>query len=82
MSYRSEYEGGGYCTRCSQKLEAGQRCNCVEARQPTLRDQFAMAAMQGMLARSGGRTTGLTETAYYYADAMLKERSKGENSQD
>lgn len=59
---------------------------------PTLRDQFAMAALTGLLANSGGpvqasalRGTGYVnhETAdvagwaYELADAMLKEREEG-----
>ena len=43
----------------------------------TLRDEFAMAALQGILA---GRWTGNPDdfalTAYAHADAMLKERTK------
>lgn len=45
---------------------------------PTLRDQFAMAAMTGMLANpnNGGTYELLAEAAYGYADAMLAERAK------
>lgn len=40
---------------------------------PTLRDQFAMAALTGQM----GRTTEyLVKMAYEIADAMLKEREK------
>ena len=43
-----------------------------------LRDQFAMAALQGMLANPnlGGTRDYVVEAAYKYADAMLKERVK------
>lgn len=46
-----------------------------------LRDQFAMAAMQGMLAACNGPAWGinmfpLAESAYKYADAMLKARKE------
>lgn len=43
-----------------------------------LRDKFAMAALQGMLADHSlnGAKNSLVEWAYKYADAMLKERVK------
>jgi len=40
---------------------------------PTLRDQFAMAALTGLLA-SGRNTTVLPKEAYPIADAMIKAR--------
>lgn len=58
---------------------------------PTLRDQFAMAALTGLLANSGGPVqanpmsatgyanhdaAGVAAWAYEIADAMLKEREK------
>ena len=45
----------------------------------TLRDYFASAALQGMLAATpeAGRIA-TSELAYLYADAMLKERERGE----
>lgn len=43
----------------------------------SLRDYFAAAAMQGMMARIGGHDAYLiSHDAYIVADAMLKERSK------
>lgn len=53
-------------------FEAGKR----EYGAVGLRDKFAMAALQGMLAdRSiGGTIGGIVEWAYKYADTMLKER--------
>lgn len=55
--------------------------------QPSLRDQFAMAAMQGVLAsndygafRGGALIEGVALTSYRIADAMLTEREKSTNS--
>jgi len=45
----------------------------------SLRDYFAAAALQGMLANGGGGTSTLEGDAalvYRYADAMLAERRK------
>ena len=44
---------------------------------PTLRDQFAMAAMQGMLAQYRLKDTqeNFAKAAYSQADAMLKARA-------
>lgn len=44
----------------------------------TLRDQFAMAALQGMLSHplSTCSTSSDVQAAYAFADAMLKERDK------
>ena len=47
--------------------------------QPTLRDQFAMAALTGMLAacpHPEELITRRSNTAYEYADAMLKARAE------
>jgi hypothetical protein len=45
---------------------------------PTLRDQFAMAALQGMLANvhSRGTLVEFVTDAYVFADAMITERAK------
>lgn len=43
--------------------------------QATLRDQFAMAALTGMLMRSVGYEE-TAEKAYKFADAMMKERGE------
>ena len=62
----------------------------ADPNEPILRDQFAMAALTGMLANGtlveGLETLGvrgaergaehITGRAYEYADAMLKERAK------
>lgn len=42
--------------------------------QPTLRDQFAMAALTGLLAHEACAATEASECAYRYADAMLEAR--------
>lgn len=55
----------------------------VEFFEITLRDQFAMAAMQGLIEKdlSGDRTDAccrrLADLSYYIADAMIAEREKG-----
>ena len=45
-----------------------------------LRDQFAMAALQGLLANSGMNTGNadfvIAEATYRFADAMIAEREK------
>jgi hypothetical protein len=41
-----------------------------------LRDQFAMAAMQGMLASGIKAKSHISENAYEYADAMIEVREK------
>lgn len=41
-----------------------------------LRDQFAMAAMQGMLASGIKAKSHISENAYEYADAMIEVRER------
>lgn len=45
-----------------------------------LRDQFAMAALTGLLSKSGPTTNFSNDArnAYFYADAMLKQREKND----
>lgn len=44
---------------------------------PTLRDYFAAAALQGLVARDAlSNAADYAEAAYYYADAMIKESEK------
>lgn len=49
---------------------------------PTLRDQFAMATLSGLLdgtqVVTSGTAKAIAEDAYKMADAMLAERAKGE----
>lgn len=50
----------------------------------TLRDYFAGQAMMGLIHRFGESLTikdgeGLSATSYFYADSMLKERTKQTN---
>ena len=47
----------------------------IRERRPTLRDQFAMAALTGLLADpASSGPEGCARVAYAYADAILKER--------
>jgi hypothetical protein len=46
------------------------------AAQPTLRDMFAMQAMNARLIAGQAMGMELCNNAYYLADLMLKERSK------
>ena len=64
--------------------ETKQRISELEAEivrlreaQPTLRDQFAMAALTGILVHTGWDrkpTEQLARLAYYQADAMMEAR--------
>ncbi len=62
--------------------EAEQAMEAVEALRPTLRDTFAVAALQGLLANPGanaayhGNVRHAVVDAYQLADAMLAERAK------
>jgi len=67
------------------QLEVSKRCVTVSehyafsVEPTTLRDQFAMSALQGMLAENGGGAAGNDDLAcisYAVADAMMKEREK------
>jgi hypothetical protein len=42
-----------------------------------LRDYFAAKALQGLLATNDNAVIDIVESAYIYADAMMKEREKG-----
>lgn len=42
----------------------------------TLRDEFAMAALTGMLASNRESGSSLISNAYSYADAMMSERAR------
>ena len=65
--------------RIEAKAEALDRNTAALKDGPTLRDQFAMAAMQGLLAGRGGPIQidliqADCELAYTHADAMLEAR--------
>lgn len=50
----------------------------IKENQPTLRDQFAMAALQGLLSceSTNGNHELFAKQAYAYADAMLEVRKE------
>ena len=57
--------------------ETEEQCRKHEAETVGLRDQFAMAAMQTMLAGGGyQKWEDIANDAYKIADAMIKERVK------
>jgi hypothetical protein len=63
--------------KASRNIKAGELKEYLIGDQPTLRDQFAMAAMTGyMYSESIRRMSELAEQSYLVADAMLKERNK------
>lgn len=68
--------GPGLCETCRAEL-ASVRMHALDRQaplnEPTLRDKFAMAAMQGLLTKNGSCHP---KDAYEMADAMLKERGK------
>ncbi len=55
---------------------ANNDCNCDLESGMTLRDYFAAAALQGMMASPTGAFAGMASEAYIYADRMLAEREK------
>jgi transcriptional regulator with XRE-family HTH domain len=72
------------CSVSAIWLETGEGAATLESAAATVRDRFAMAALQGMLAYPGcdlrgshhnnNTPDGVAEMAYRYADAMLKAR--------
>ena len=70
------------CDLCRQAWDVNDvcepKCNPPVATHATLRDQFATAALQGIMANPEIRETAesRSEWAYEIADAMLKEREK------
>ena len=62
--------------KSAQEIEIAELKNSLaQAKQKkTLRDEFAMAALIGVIYTYG--TTDAAEEAYALADAMMKERSK------
>ena len=78
---RTAFEAGESCSNSYNEQHellgvASELCYRIEADMPTLRDKFAMAALQGLLADHSLNAPKDTfaERAYKYADAMLKER--------
>jgi hypothetical protein len=49
-----------------------------ELRRIRLRDEFAMAALSGLLAHSGWAPDDAALCAYRHADAMMRERERRE----
>ena len=52
----------------------GRACNSVRENTPTLRDQFAMNAMNALLQKPMQSVGGMTKYAYEIADEMLNAR--------
>ena len=80
---RTAFEAGESCSSSYNEQHellgiASELCYRVEADMPTLRDKFAMAALQGLLAdhNMNAPKDTFVEYAYKYADAMLKERER------
>ena len=92
--YAVQHSDQMVCERCYQAWDVNDvcepECNPV-ATHATLRDQFAMAALHGIMANPGGpiqsngisglgwcncSPTDVTNLVYSMADAMLKEREK------
>jgi len=72
---------GGPAFPCEYNMttESGASRPCSPGYGISLRDYFAAAALQGLLAcpNTYGDHAGLAGMAYQYADAMLAEREKG-----
>lgn len=66
-----------------QVLQSQIKANC-EIAQFTLRDKFALAAMQTMLETQNNKMAyeEIAELAYYMADAMMKTRNKKDEEKD
>lgn len=60
------------CAGCVEMEESAH--NATLAARSALRDQFAMAALTGLLAQEYPFDTEISEKAYKFADAMLKAR--------
>ena len=76
------YEGAQRLIETGMIFELGEaigRAIAESAEQPTLRDRFAIAAMQGLIANPGVTDLDADEIAhdaYIHADAMLKARRR------
>ncbi len=73
-----------FCVLCNKN---SAECLCgvkeriqLQSNPPSLRDQFAMAALTGLISHSGGSFSGTLEefakSAYQISDGMLAERDK------
>ena len=64
--------------RSAQEIEIAELKNALAiARQKkTLRDEFAMAALTAIIARSQSTPTGNVDAAYTYADLMMLVRQE------
>ena len=76
------YEGAQRLIETGMIYELGEaigKAIAESTEQPTLRDRFAMAALQGMLAEPKIEPPSMTRyvgAAYAFADAMLKARRR------
>lgn len=64
---------------CRQLREQVDRLKGNRKENPTLRDQFAMVALHGMVTRvswPGDEKNDAAKAAYTYADAMMKHREQ------
>jgi hypothetical protein len=69
--WRNSVEEVKRLTEQNQRLKGDKREN------PTVRDQFAMAAVTGMLGHGvNSDAANVSATAYWLADAMMKAREQ------
>ena len=68
--WKNSVEEVNWLTEQNQRLKGNKREN------PTLRDQFAMAALTGILAYNKRIDVSASADAYSFADAMMAERDK------
>lgn len=61
---------------CQQLREQVERLKGNRKENPTLRDQFAMAALTGLLAYGEKFDVSAYDDAYAFADSMMKAREK------
>jgi hypothetical protein len=59
-----------------QKIAELKQSLAQAKQKKTLRDEFAMAALTGLLANPNLASRSFEECAYEFADGMLKERHK------
>jgi hypothetical protein len=66
--WKNSVEEVNWLTEQNQRLKGNKREN------PTLRDQFAMAALTGILAYGKRFDVSASDDAYSFAEAMMVER--------